>query len=215
MTAMRYSVFSVNDHHPRLARTVPELYRQVMRQCELGEALGYDTFFCAEHHFHEYGVVPDPAVMLAALAQRTKSIRLGTAISILTVHDPRRIAETYSMVDMMSGGRLVFGVGSGYLAHEFQGYDADPKEKRDRNRKTQDHGALAGSLDGKRCRTDHLFHPSLRIGLSDTRLPCNQPHEVVSIVWLHARPAGCRKQDPACLRAAVCQIALLASFRPK
>lgn len=128
---MRYSVFSVNDHHPRLARTVPELYRQVMRQAELAEALGYDTFFCAEHHFHEYGVVPDPAVMLAALAQRTRQIRLGTAISILTFHDPRRIAESYSMLDAMSGGRLVFGVGSGYLAHEFVGYDADPKQKRD------------------------------------------------------------------------------------
>jgi alkanesulfonate monooxygenase SsuD/methylene tetrahydromethanopterin reductase-like flavin-dependent oxidoreductase (luciferase family) len=129
---MRYSVFSVNDHHPRLARTVPQLYAQVMRQCELAESLGYDTFFCAEHHFHEYGVVPDPAVMLSALAQRTQRIRLGTAISILTFHDPRRTAETYSMVDMMSGGRLVFGVGSGYLAHEFVGYDRDPKEKRDR-----------------------------------------------------------------------------------
>jgi alkanesulfonate monooxygenase SsuD/methylene tetrahydromethanopterin reductase-like flavin-dependent oxidoreductase (luciferase family) len=129
---MRYSVFSVNDHHPRLARTVPQLYAQVMRQCELAESLGYDTFICAEHHFHEYGVVPDPAVMLSALAQRTRRIRLGTAISILTFHDPRRIAETYSMVDMMSGGRLVFGVGSGYLAHEFVGYDRDPKEKRDR-----------------------------------------------------------------------------------
>jgi alkanesulfonate monooxygenase SsuD/methylene tetrahydromethanopterin reductase-like flavin-dependent oxidoreductase (luciferase family) len=129
---VRYSIFSVNDHHPRLARTVPELYRQVMRQCELAEALGYDTFFCAEHHFHEYGVVPDPAVMLSALAQRTKRIRLGTAISILTFHDPRRIAETYSMLDMMCGGRLVFGVGSGYLAHEFVGYGQDPKEKRER-----------------------------------------------------------------------------------
>ena len=129
---MRYSVFSVNDHHPALPRTVPQLYRQVMRQAELAEALGYDTFFCAEHHFHEYGVVPDPAVMLAAVAQRTNEIRLGTAISILTFHDPRRIAETYSMLDMMSGGRLVFGVGSGYLVHEFVGYDADPKEKRDR-----------------------------------------------------------------------------------
>jgi alkanesulfonate monooxygenase SsuD/methylene tetrahydromethanopterin reductase-like flavin-dependent oxidoreductase (luciferase family) len=129
---MRFSIFSVNDHHPRLARTVPQLYAQVMRQCELAEELGYDTFFCAEHHFHEYGVVPDPAVMLSALAQRTKRIRLGTAISILTFHDPRRIAETYSMVDMMSGGRLVFGVGSGYLAHEFVGYDRDPKEKRER-----------------------------------------------------------------------------------
>jgi alkanesulfonate monooxygenase SsuD/methylene tetrahydromethanopterin reductase-like flavin-dependent oxidoreductase (luciferase family) len=129
---VRYSIFSVNDHHPRLPRTVPQLYAQVMRQCELAERLGYDTFFCAEHHFHEYGVVPDPAVMLSALAQRTSTIRLGTAISILTFHDPRRIAETYAMVDLMSGGRLVFGVGSGYLAHEFAGYGVDPKEKRDR-----------------------------------------------------------------------------------
>jgi alkanesulfonate monooxygenase SsuD/methylene tetrahydromethanopterin reductase-like flavin-dependent oxidoreductase (luciferase family) len=129
---MRYSVFSVNDHHPGLARTVPQLYQQVMRQCELSESLGYDTFFCAEHHFHEYGVVPDPAVMLSALVQRTKRIRLGSAISILTFHDPRRIAETYAMLDMMSGGRFVFGVGSGYLAHEFTGYDSEPKEKRDR-----------------------------------------------------------------------------------
>lgn len=129
---LRYSVFSVNDHHPRLPRTILELYAQVMGQCELGERLGYDTFFCAEHHFHEYGVVPDPAVMLSALAQRTRRIRLGTAISILTFHDPRRIAETYSMLDLMSGGRLVFGVGSGYLAHEFVGFDKEPKEKRDR-----------------------------------------------------------------------------------
>jgi alkanesulfonate monooxygenase SsuD/methylene tetrahydromethanopterin reductase-like flavin-dependent oxidoreductase (luciferase family) len=129
---MRYSLFSVNDHYPRLPRTVPQLYGQVIHSCELAERLGFDTFFCAEHHFHEYGVVPDPAVMLSALAQRTKKIRLGTAISILTFHDPRRIAETYSMVDMMSGGRLVFGVGSGYLAHEFVGYGKEPKEKRDR-----------------------------------------------------------------------------------
>ena len=129
---MRYSLFSVNDHYPRLPRTVPQLYNQVLQSCELAERLGFDTFFCAEHHFHEYGVVPDPAVILSALAQRTKRIRLGTAISILTFHDPRRIAETYSMVDMMSGGRLMFGVGSGYLAHEFTGFGKEGKEKRDR-----------------------------------------------------------------------------------
>ena len=129
---MRYSLFSVNDHYPRLARTVPQLYAQVMRHCELAEELGYDTFFCAEHHFHEYGVVPDPAVMLSALAQRTRRIRLGTAISILTFHNPLSVAESYAMVDVLSGGRLVYGVGSGYLAHEFAGYAIDPAEKRER-----------------------------------------------------------------------------------
>ncbi len=141
----------MNDHHPRLARTVPQLYRQVLRQCDLAEALGYDTFFCAEHHFHEYGVVPDPAVMLSALAQRTRKIRLGTAISILTFHDPRSVAERYAMVDMMSGGRLVFGVGSGYLAHEFAGYDIDPKDKRERfnQRLEMVKRLLAGETVGK------------------------------------------------------------------
>lgn len=141
----------MNDHHPRLARTVAQLYAQVMAQCELAERLGYDTFFCAEHHFHEYGAVPDPAVMLSALAQRTSRVRLGTAISILTFHDPRRIAETYAMVDMMSRGRLVFGVGSGYLAHEFAGFNIDPKEKRDRFNERLDivKRLLAGETVGK------------------------------------------------------------------
>ena len=148
---MRFSIFSVNDHHPRLARTVPQLYAQIMSQCELAERLGYDTFFCAEHHFHEYGVVPDPAVMLSALAQRTRRIRLGTAISILTFHDARRIAESYAMVDMMSGGRLVFGVGSGYLAHEFAGFGIDPKEKRERFNANLEvvRRLLAGEAHGK------------------------------------------------------------------
>jgi alkanesulfonate monooxygenase SsuD/methylene tetrahydromethanopterin reductase-like flavin-dependent oxidoreductase (luciferase family) len=129
---LRLSLFSVNDHYPGRPRTVAELYDEVLHQSEMAERLGYDTFFCAEHHFHEYGVVPDPAVMLTAIAQRTTRIRVGTAISILTFHDPRRVAETYTMVDLLSGGRLVLGVGSGYLPHEFVGYGKDPKEKRDR-----------------------------------------------------------------------------------
>ena len=170
---MRYSVFSVNDHHPRLARTVPELYAQVMRQCELAESLGYDTFFCAEHHFHEYGVVPDPAVMLSALAQRTSRIRLGSAISILAFHDPRRIAESYAMVDMMSRGRLVFGVGSGYLAHEFVGFDRDPKEKRDRFNENLD--IVRRLMAGETLRYQGRFSKSDKVVLNvlphDARVP--------------------------------------------
>ena len=173
LSDVRYSIFSVNDHHPRLPRSVAQLYAQVMAQCELAEALGYDTFFCAEHHFHEYGVVPDPAVMLAALSQRTRRIRLGTAISILTFHDPRRIAETYAMVDLLSGGRLVFGVGSGYLAHEFVGYDRDPKDKRERfNENLEIVKRLLGgesfSYQGKFSRSDKV---ALNVLPHEGRLP--------------------------------------------
>jgi alkanesulfonate monooxygenase SsuD/methylene tetrahydromethanopterin reductase-like flavin-dependent oxidoreductase (luciferase family) len=161
---LRYSIFSVNDHHPDLPRSIPELYAQVMRHCELAESQGYDTFFCAEHHFHAYGVVPDPAVMLSALTQRTSRIRLGTAISVLTFHDPRQIAETYSMIDMMSGGRLVFGVGSGYLKHEFVGYDQNPAEKRDRF--NENLGIIKRLMSGERLSYEGRFSKSGEVALN-------------------------------------------------
>ena len=129
---MRLSIFSVQDHYPDRPRTLPRLYEQVIAQAELAEQLGYDTFFVAEHHFHEYGAVPNPAVMLSTLAQRTKRLRLGSAISILTFHNPLTVAESYAMVDVLSGGRMVLGVGSGYLKHEFAGYQIDSAEKRER-----------------------------------------------------------------------------------
>jgi alkanesulfonate monooxygenase SsuD/methylene tetrahydromethanopterin reductase-like flavin-dependent oxidoreductase (luciferase family) len=129
---LRLSIFSVQDHYPTRPRTLPQLYDQIVAQAELAERLGYDTFFVAEHHFHEYGAVPNPAVMLSTLAQRTKRLRLGSAISILTFHNPLTVAESYAMVDVLSGGRVVLGVGSGYLKHEFAGYQIDPAEKRDR-----------------------------------------------------------------------------------
>ena len=69
---------------------------------------------------------------MRALAQRTTRLRLGTAISALTFHNPLTVAENYAMVDVLSGGRLVYGVGSGYLPHEFAGFGIDPAEKRER-----------------------------------------------------------------------------------
>ena len=59
---MRMSIFSVQDHYPTQARTVPELYKHILAQAELADRLGYDTFWVAEHHFHEYGAVPNPAI---------------------------------------------------------------------------------------------------------------------------------------------------------
>lgn len=130
--ALRLSFFTVQDHYPDRPRSVPELYNAVLSLAEHAEALGYDTFFSAEHHFHEYGVVPNPAVLLGAIAQRTRRLRLGSAIATLPFHNPINVAEAYAMVDVLSGGRLVLGVGSGYLKHEFAGYGIDGAEKRER-----------------------------------------------------------------------------------
>jgi alkanesulfonate monooxygenase SsuD/methylene tetrahydromethanopterin reductase-like flavin-dependent oxidoreductase (luciferase family) len=128
---MRLSLLTVPDHYPAKPRSVGQLYAELLEQAELADKLGYDTFFTAEHHFHEYGAVPDPSVLLSAMAQRTKRLRLGTAISVLTFRNPAHVAESYAMVDQLSGGRLTLGVGSGYLSHEYAGHGIDPATKRE------------------------------------------------------------------------------------
>jgi len=129
---VRFGMLSVVDHHPALGRSVGEFYGELIEQAVVADEVGYESFWVAEHHFADYGVVPAPAVLLASIAQRTERIRLGTGIVVCPFHDPRVVAEQYAMVDVLSGGRLNFGAGSGYLAHEFAGFGVDPADKRER-----------------------------------------------------------------------------------
>src|SRR5215218_743211 len=181
---MRISIFSVQDHHPSRERTVAQLYEQVIAQAELADELGYDTFWVAEHHFHEYGVVPNPAVMLAAIAQRTRRLRLGTAISILTFHNPLTVAENYAMVDVLSNGRLVYGVGSGYLSHEFAGHGIDPAEKRERF--DENLAAVKQLLGGERVSAVGRFHSIDAVQLNVTPI---QKHVPIYVAILRAEAA--------------------------
>jgi alkanesulfonate monooxygenase SsuD/methylene tetrahydromethanopterin reductase-like flavin-dependent oxidoreductase (luciferase family) len=129
---MKLSIISVVDHYPDRARDLGSFYRELIDQAVLADRLGYEAFFVAEHHFHPYGVAANPAVILAAIAERTERIRLGPAVTILPFRDPRTVAEDYAMLDQISRGRLVLGLGSGYLKHEFAGFSRDPAEKRER-----------------------------------------------------------------------------------
>lgn len=129
---MKLSVLSVADHYPDGPRPQGAFYREIVDQAVLAESLGYEICFIAEHHFHPYGTVPNPAVLLAAIAERTQRIRLGPAITVLPFRDPRTVAEDYALLDQIARGRLILGLGSGYLKHEFAGFGRDPAEKRDR-----------------------------------------------------------------------------------
>ena len=128
-----FGLFSVVDHFPKeLTRTTAEFYGELLEQVEAAETLGFRTFWVAEHHFHEYGGIPRPPVWMAAAAARTRRIRLGAGVVVLPFDNPLRTAEDYAMVDVLSGGRLDLGTGSGYLKHEYAGFNLDPEEKRAR-----------------------------------------------------------------------------------
>src|SRR5437868_1183027 len=108
-------------------------FKQILDQIQLAEELGWECFWFTEHHFLLYGgPVPNPAVMMSAAAARTSKIRLGSAISILPLHHPVQTAEDYAMVDVMSNGRLEFGMGLGNTEIDYQMYGIPREESRAR-----------------------------------------------------------------------------------
>jgi alkanesulfonate monooxygenase SsuD/methylene tetrahydromethanopterin reductase-like flavin-dependent oxidoreductase (luciferase family) len=111
-----------------------ELYDEVDRRFGVADELGYDTVFTNEHHFTDYTVCPDTMVLLAYVAARTERIRLGTSVIVLPWHQPIRIAEQIAMVDVLSHGRVLPGLGRGTAIHEHEGLNSDPEESRDRFR---------------------------------------------------------------------------------
>ena len=85
------------------------------------ERLGFNDLWITEHHFGYYGgIVPHPPTFLSAIARTTQRLRLGVAISVLPLHNPLDVAESYAMVDVISNGRLEFGIGRGAEPIEYE-----------------------------------------------------------------------------------------------
>jgi alkanesulfonate monooxygenase SsuD/methylene tetrahydromethanopterin reductase-like flavin-dependent oxidoreductase (luciferase family) len=97
-------------------------YRQFVEYNVEAEALGYYSTFLVEHHFTGFGQVSASLALLTWVAAKTKSLRLGTAVLVLPWHNPVLLAEQAATIDLLSGGRLDFGVGKGYRHNEFAGF---------------------------------------------------------------------------------------------
>jgi alkanesulfonate monooxygenase SsuD/methylene tetrahydromethanopterin reductase-like flavin-dependent oxidoreductase (luciferase family) len=92
------------------------------------EALGFTSSFLVEHHFTGWNQVSSTLMLLMALAMRTKTLRLGSAVMVLPWHNPVLLAEQAATLDLISGGRFDFGIGKGYRHSEFKGFQIAPEE---------------------------------------------------------------------------------------
>lgn len=106
------------------AQDPSRLYGFTLEMCEEAERLGASSAWFSEHHLFDDGYLTSPLTMAAAAAARTRRIRLGTAILIAPLHHPVEIAEQSVVVDILSGGRLDLGVGTGYRVPEFELFEA-------------------------------------------------------------------------------------------
>lgn len=120
--------FSVFDHLDANGALLGDFLEQRLRLVEHIENSGFDAFQLAEHHSTPLGMASSPSVFLAAAIQRTRRIRLGPLVFVLPLYHPLRLYEEICMLDHMSGGRLVVGVGRGGALHEHERYGIAPTD---------------------------------------------------------------------------------------
>jgi alkanesulfonate monooxygenase SsuD/methylene tetrahydromethanopterin reductase-like flavin-dependent oxidoreductase (luciferase family) len=123
---LTFGAYALPSYHPDTDPPQGVFMRRLLDLLASAEPLGFDAIWLNEHHFNSWGgMLPSPPMALAALSQRTQRVRLGTSIAVLGMHHPIEVAEQMAMLDLMSGGRLEFGVGRGSEAFDYEAYGVD------------------------------------------------------------------------------------------
>lgn len=121
-------------HESRDPTADDQVIHEAIAEARLAEAEGMDAVFLAEHHFDGNCVYVDPPTFAAALAMATDRIKIGFAVLQTSLYHPLRMAEQISLIDNLSKGRLIVGLGRGSLVntHEYSGYEIDPASAQER-----------------------------------------------------------------------------------
>jgi alkanesulfonate monooxygenase SsuD/methylene tetrahydromethanopterin reductase-like flavin-dependent oxidoreductase (luciferase family) len=109
-----------------------QTYQEELSLADMAEGLGFDSIWGLDHHFTGYVMSPDPCQLLSYIAGRTRRVQLGTAVIVLPWHDPVEVAEKIALLDLLSGGRTIFGFGRGAASIEYAGFRVSMEEARER-----------------------------------------------------------------------------------
>ena len=130
MARMGFGAF-LAPHHP-IGENPTLQFRRDLKFVEHLDELGYDEFWCGEHHSSGWEMIASPEMFLAAAGERTKRIKLGTGVVSLPYHHPYNVAQRMVQLDHMTGGRAIFGSGPGALPSDAHTLGIDPMTQRDR-----------------------------------------------------------------------------------
>ena len=153
---------------------------------DLVEPLGFNSLFALEHHFTGYAMSPAPTQLLSYYAGRTKRITLGTSVIVLPWHDPVRVAEEIALLDILCGGRCMFGFGRGAASVEYAGFRIPMEEARPRfveaaqvvmkalSEPSFEHQGEFFQIPRTSIRPRPMSHPERRLISSATSAPCSR-----------------------------------------
>ncbi len=159
-------------------RPSQEVFGRGVEIAQTADELGFDSIWCAEHHFSTYGYLSRPLMMANHIAAKTKQIRVGSAVVVLPLHHPLVVAEEIATADILSGGRLDVGLGRGYQPYEFERLGHNLSESRARFEEAVDILLLA--FQGEPFSYDGEFYQFDETSIFPT--PIQDPHPPIYVV---------------------------------
>lgn len=160
------------------ARSPEEIFARGTEIAQAADRLGFDSVWCAEHHFSTYGYLSRPLMFAVQLAAKTERIRVGSAVVVLPLHHPLVVAEEIATADLLSGGRLDLGLGRGYQTYEFERLGLSLTDSRERFEEGLD--ILLKAFTGK-----PFSHEGKHFRFGETSVfpvPVQRPHPPIWIV---------------------------------
>jgi alkanesulfonate monooxygenase SsuD/methylene tetrahydromethanopterin reductase-like flavin-dependent oxidoreductase (luciferase family) len=164
--------FGIFDHLDDAGESLSQQYSDRLKLAEACDAAGFRTYHVAEHHGTPHGLAASPNLFLSAVAQRTRKLRVGPLVMLLSLYHPLRAFEEICMLDQLSGGRLDLGIGPGASPLELSFFGVSAQEARDRYRE-------AAEIVLKAMDTDRLAHQGRYFNIPDvpiTLSPFQKPH---------------------------------------
>ena len=169
-------LFTSQPHREREPYPHRAVHERVTDEVVTADRLGFDCAWLAEHHFStEYGIMPDVWVYAGHLAALTERIKLGMAVVTLPLANPVRTVENAGFVDILSGGRVVLGVGSGYRKYEFDGFGLDFEARRDMQEEHWRSSSISCVAAAAGAKASILWSTS-PVNTSCCRSPCSDPY---------------------------------------
>ena len=155
--------------HVEGGRNLAESYANAVELFVAADELGFDSGWVAQHHFSDDPTsgLPSPWVFLAHVAARTTSIRIGTAVTLASIEDPIRLAEDVGVVDILSGGRVELGVGSGFGESTFRVFGRDHERRRELT--TDNFARVRAALRGEPLDSEGTVIKPVNADLADNR----------------------------------------------
>ena len=179
---MKFGLFCLlGPRDQRISPTV--VFDEAVDLVKLADEIGLDTAWFAEHHFSNYCLCVSPLMMATYCAPLTTNIRLGTGVVVLPLYDPIRLIEEIATVDVLSRGRLVLGIGSGYQAFEFDRFRTSLDESIDRSLETLDMMDLAFSRKSFSYDGRYYKQPPTSVGVK----PVQQPSPQIFVAELYGK----------------------------